>query len=161
MTKGTDVLLGMQLLIIRYTYLLSGKEFLESNSKVESSRISLKKSLNKLSEFKEELQLHLGALGNENNNFNLENLKEFIAEKHFPNLPGNAVGSMVTKSLESQMQTLLQCYQQILRMGSLSIGTESVMLRHLSEIQSATCNLIKSKHYSNIEHAETRELSYA
>lgn len=144
MIKGTDLVMGVQILIMRYTYLLSNyKKTVSDKLAVNGQNIGVLGGIDKLFLFREELRQHLCNLGNEEGHNNMDSLKEFVEEKQLPPLPLNEFKTWVYKTVETQLLVLIENYQRILMMRSLPIAVEAVLLRHLAELQSTTCDFIK------------------
>lgn len=140
MIKGTDIVMGVQILVMRYTNFLNlfNNPFSEEtipDQQVFSTFTNDQMVI--LSTFKEELQGHLYLLGNEKNHCNADNLQNYIVEKQWPSLQFKDLKSRILKTIEAHYLYLIESYQRILKIQALPINIEATFLRHLAELQTA------------------------
>ncbi|HEA30248.1 MAG TPA: hypothetical protein ENH91_09675 [Leeuwenhoekiella sp.] len=148
MVKGTDLIIGIQVLIVQHKNCQG--LYVEVNADEQLNRDSalcdfLKNQQKTSSDFKRELQKLLSSLGNACDYCNMDNLHNFIQEKHMPALNLERFPSKVFRSLKEQYLSLIESYKTILSFKAIPITAESTMLRHLTELQGIAGFLIKHK----------------
>jgi hypothetical protein len=148
--RGTDLIIGMQVLLVQLKNCLGLQ--LEARAEEEINKDSvlydfLNKQIKKNYDFQRDLQNLLAGLGNANGHSDKDNMRNFILEKGMPVLDMERSSAKTFRNLKQHYLSIIESYRKILSFKALPIQVESIMLRHLVELQGITCFLIEHKLY--------------
>ncbi|WP_031428179.1 hypothetical protein [Flavimarina sp. Hel_I_48] len=145
MVKGTDLILGIQVLIVQHKICQDLQVVVSTSDKFKGDttlsnffvkQFRLSKSL------RTDLQNLLINLGNAYDHTNMDNLHNFIQEKHLPALNHDSFSCKAYKAVKRQYFLLVESYNNILAFKSLPVAVESILLYHLAELQGAAAFMI-------------------
>lgn len=146
--RGTDLIKGIQVLLVQH----KSCQGLHLDASVQKgiSKDSLlcdflEKQVDKSYNFRGDLLNLLAGLGNACGHFDKDNLHNFIEEKGMPVLNIKRSPLRGFRTLKEQYLSLIESYKKILSFKGLPIKVESIMLRHLAELQGITCFLMDHK----------------
>lgn len=160
--RGTDLIIGIQVLLVQH----KSCQGLHSEASAEKSINQdpllcdfLDKQMKKNYNFRGDLLNLLAGLGNSCGDFDKDNLRNFIKEKGMPVLETERIPSRAFRTLKQQYLSIIESYKRILSFKALPISVESIMLRHLAELQGIACFLID--HKLNISNVNVSTLEVA
>ncbi len=146
--RGTDLTIGIQVLLVQHKSCQDlnveaggKKDIIQDTLMCDFLSEQRRKSYN----FRGDLLNLLSSLGNACGHFDSDNLHNFIQEKGMPVLNIKRSPYKAFRTLKEQYLSLIESYKKILSFKALPIRVESIMLRHLAELQGIACYLIKHK----------------